>query len=506
MPSADTVENYQLVSIKSYSHPGEVQDHDLDSNDATSSHQQEASDVECLGTSEDNTTKRAIHRLSSSSRSSVEIAKQPNFFKFCVRPISDFCSSIDRRLTNRLRRSRYHGWRVGVLSALCMSTFVLCCNITLIVAGSVVNGGYDKDGVANLVYGNERTISRWNTTFHVLINALSTILLAGSNYTMQVLSSPTRLDIDKAHAKGNWLEIGLLSPRNLRIISRKRMALCLLLAVSSVPLHLFYNASVFKIVIANDYAIFAVDRQSDGYARLASSPDTYLNLTNAQWKNTYNEEYVSGHGDLYLAIDQLAFSTSPTTVSLNMSDYLPWTTRSTFQRMISPSSDWISFALGNVTVTTVKTPGQSLPQDSASERVIDQLPVSMHVAHAFSRKTGPRSCIQISLYFMIVVVTFNSFKLIIMAYILVTDRSKYIVTLGDAAASFLEHPDSTTHGKCMLAMDKKLFSRGRPSCLSNLSNQNTRDISIYSTDVWRPRPQRYFSSVSFDKGSTSILS
>ena len=127
---------------------------------------------------------------------------------------------------------------MGVLFAVIMSAIVLCCNIALLVTGLARYGGYDEDGIANLVYGDEATISRWNTAFHVLINALSTTLLAGSNYAMQVLSSPTRVDIDKAHKLGNWLEIGLLSPRNLRMISRKRTALCLLLALSSVPLHL----------------------------------------------------------------------------------------------------------------------------------------------------------------------------------------------------------------------------------------------------------------------------
>lgn len=37
------------------------------------------------------------------------------------------------------------------------------------------------------------------------------MLLGASNYTMQVLSSPTRLVIDKAHARRRWMVIGVLS-------------------------------------------------------------------------------------------------------------------------------------------------------------------------------------------------------------------------------------------------------------------------------------------------------
>lgn len=98
--------------------------------------------------------------------------------------------------------------------------------------------GYNSHGIADLVHGEEPVISRYNTLFHVLINALSTVLLSGSNYTMQVLSSPSRPDIDKAHAEGRWLDVGILSPRNLLAIPRSRSLLWLTLALSSIPLHL----------------------------------------------------------------------------------------------------------------------------------------------------------------------------------------------------------------------------------------------------------------------------
>lgn len=122
-----------------------------------------------------------------------------------------------------------------------MSAFVLFCNIGLLIAGAISHSGYDENGIADLIQDGQMAIEQWNTVFHVFINALSTLLLAGSNYTMQVLSSPTRPEIDGAHSKGEWLDIGVLSPRNLRLISRKRAALCMALALSSVPLHLWYN-------------------------------------------------------------------------------------------------------------------------------------------------------------------------------------------------------------------------------------------------------------------------
>lgn len=137
----------------------------------------------------------------------------------------------------RMRRSPFYGWRMGVFFGCLAASVVLICNIALVCIGQR-RSGYDKDGIATLFEGDEKSIVLFNTGAHILINALSTILLSLSNYTMQVLNSPTRLDIDKAHARGKWYDIGLLSLHNIRIIPLKRAILCLFLAISSTPLHL----------------------------------------------------------------------------------------------------------------------------------------------------------------------------------------------------------------------------------------------------------------------------
>lgn len=77
-----------------------------------------------------------------------------------------------------------------------------------------------------------------STILHILINIMSTVLLTSSNYAMQVLCALTRQEIDRAHGLGQWLEIGLVSLRNLRSIERKRAVLWCLSVVSSAPLHL----------------------------------------------------------------------------------------------------------------------------------------------------------------------------------------------------------------------------------------------------------------------------
>jgi hypothetical protein len=168
---------------------------------------------------------------------STEIEEDTLTGKIHFRKLHETLRTVDSSYKDRIRRSGLYGWRMGVLLGSCASGFVLLCNIALVIFGQK-HSGYDRDGVATLLEGDEATISRWNNVIHVAINALSTILLSMSNYTMQVLNSPTRQEVDKAHARGKWLDIGLLSLHNLRIISRKRAVLCLLMALSSLPLHL----------------------------------------------------------------------------------------------------------------------------------------------------------------------------------------------------------------------------------------------------------------------------
>lgn len=70
------------------------------------------------------------------------------------------------------------------------------------------------------------------------VNILSTLLLAASNNCAQLLQSPTRVEVDRAHAQGTWLHVGIASVRNWRWIEKWRVVGWGVLVVSSVPLHL----------------------------------------------------------------------------------------------------------------------------------------------------------------------------------------------------------------------------------------------------------------------------
>ena len=92
-------------------------------------------------------------------------------------------------------------------------------------------------GLGTIFRGDCSQSHRLNSNLHIIINVLSTTLLATSNLCMQLLAAPTRREIDQAHGNYVWLDIGVPSLRNLKHISKKRRVVILLLATTSIPLH-----------------------------------------------------------------------------------------------------------------------------------------------------------------------------------------------------------------------------------------------------------------------------
>ena len=107
---------------------------------------------------------------------------------------------------------------------------------------------------------------------------------------------------------------------------------------------------------------------------------------------------------------------------------------------------------------------------------------------------GTHDCVQLSLHFMTVVIAANFFKLAIMMIVLVSDRSKYIVTTGDAVSSFLSDPDPNTEGRCLLEDDEVLSLIG-PSAGSSVGTRHNRKAEPMAETGWQKRTLRYFTLI-----------
>ena len=132
--------------------------------------------------------------------------------------------------------TRCTGWRMGVSVCTLFVAIALIINLTCTI-WAVTTLPTAKDGRI-IREGSCTSVRGLGIWIHLAINILSTILLGASSYTMQCLASPSRCEIDKAHSKGRSLKIGILSVSNLPHISRRRFGLWLLLASSSIPLHI----------------------------------------------------------------------------------------------------------------------------------------------------------------------------------------------------------------------------------------------------------------------------
>lgn len=76
---------------------------------------------------------------------------------------------------------------------------------------------------------------------------------------MQWLSSPTRTEADHAHAKRRLLEIGVPSIKNLPCMHWWKGCLWWALCLSTLPLHLFWNSTIFATIGAIQFDYLAID-------------------------------------------------------------------------------------------------------------------------------------------------------------------------------------------------------------------------------------------------------
>src|SRR5262245_57077854 len=153
-----------------------------------------------------------------------------------------FPSTTKRRPESQNWSRFYHfvhssnDWKSGVKFCTAATFIVFATNLSVTIWAATHYK--TKDGRQVLYEGDCSAVAKLSTITHVIINTLSTVILSSSNYCMQCLSAPTRQEVDRAHDNGWWLDIGVLSPRNLGGIEKRRLILWCILGMSSMPIHL----------------------------------------------------------------------------------------------------------------------------------------------------------------------------------------------------------------------------------------------------------------------------
>ncbi|KAL8685755.1 MAG: hypothetical protein Q9218_007560 [Villophora microphyllina] len=424
-------------------------------------------------------------------------------------PLLDPSFDLDRRgLANpQLRRSRYtwrtfiRGWHAGTITCAVTVCIVLLVNLILTIWASVK---YGIDGDLGTVHeGSCHKTKNMSLWLHFAINVLGTALLSASNYCMQCLSSPTRKEVDRAHNRNIWLDIGVPSIRNLRHITRKRLLLWILLAISSIPLHLFYNSAVFSTLSAREYDVFIVspnlaagqffnasgvppvwidswtnqstlnesvsDHWIQQYSPFSQSAlimygsdlvndvkdkSKWQKLENAECIKKYGQEFVSSRGDL-LAV-------SP---ALNDSYPIKWFDRETPNADSTPAYSWVcdrypqaqfgqQFEQCHLDMVLQDAANWTIRSDDMEP---DYYPLyrghprgsrSDPVDYCLSQPVKEHCRLQFSLALLVMVIICNATKALCMILMIYQNDSEPLVTLGDAVASFLDGPDPTTRDNC----------------------------------------------------------
>lgn len=187
-----------------------------------------------------------------SSRKSID-ALRSWFRRIVLLSGTQYDSLNQPRRTTSLR----YGWKLGSLMSCILVGAVLCFN-TASTIYFLRTRPPQHDGIGQISSGECDELLSASTKIHISINAMSTILVAASNYNMQCLTAPTRTEITEAHRRRRYLEIGGQSLRNLAYIPRWKLLLWSALLLSTLPLHLLWNSAIFSVTTINEYASLVV--------------------------------------------------------------------------------------------------------------------------------------------------------------------------------------------------------------------------------------------------------
>ncbi|KAI9695590.1 MAG: hypothetical protein M1820_008515 [Bogoriella megaspora] len=461
------------------------------------------------------------------------------------RSFADDSDSLQNRRFWRLRLR--FGWRFGVVCGCFSATVVLLINLVFTIWASQNQtvapiATIADSGRVPLFSGSCSKANRIDTAAHLLINTLSTVLLSASNYCMQCLSAPTRSEVDKAHSRKTWADIGVPSVRNLRLIEKRKVILWWLLGLSSLPLHLLYNSAVINSIATWDYNVLLANNtyvqedlwqqmRSDGNVSVdaIAAHDAFFSepwpqkLDNEACITTYGQNIQTARGDVVLVYENglefnataasgglpnggglLAINPSGSQTSYTYSRgsvYYP-SPRGHFEDEGAGSSEgeeqvswmcsnWNPPDYGNPKVPLCSSQFSALRANSNNWSPFYQAGVSYCLS-----KPQPEFCeIDFSLPIAIVVILLNAFKAFIMGVTAFTSKERPLVTVGDGIASFLQREDLATQKLCLKSRNDFHTSQKRQILLSPQPQPQQ----------WTARRTRWFRAASMGRWTSVIL-
>jgi hypothetical protein len=275
-----------------------------------------------------------------------------------------------------------------------------------------------------------KTFDFW---IHLLINVLSTALLMGNSKAMQTL----RLLV--ANGAG---ESRLSSHPQVHSTSRPRgaLALWIILGLSSVPIHLLYNSSIYETIGATGFswAIVGQDFLESGpasigpngldnsfgpiYADMRANGSTWERLNNSECIQTYGADYLTDRGNVLLITSNNDSASSMYQYgSAGAAQYgtsFGWMCEQEYQYTSVPTAKCnlseLEASAANWTLG-IKDPGPSYP-----------------IKYCLSESITSHCWVQLKWSFLLSVAAFNLLKVIcLILCVVITRKSRCMLTVGD---------------------------------------------------------------------------
>ncbi|KAF2649839.1 hypothetical protein K491DRAFT_167900 [Lophiostoma macrostomum CBS 122681] len=401
----------------------------------------------------------------------------------------------------------FPGWRGGIAGFTILASIVLILNISALIwtATHLDDGNY-----ATLTVGSYKSISNLSGRIHFGMNILSMALLAGSNYCMQCLSSPTRAEVDAAHARGSYVNIGALSWRNVLTSRKRRICLLSLLTLSSIVMHPVYDTSLLmttalqkytSTLVTSDYKIWSqVDYdqlQHEPAFRVSHANGLADRLRYIQDIIATDQIWDSSLWDNISASDCVKYKTLQTDRStlLIVLNGTPEQIYLNQDARLAPyrSIDYTNLLQGYLRYDLYPAyPAREKGWASTSKW-------QSRISYCLSRKVPGRCRLQIHLWLLLAATLLNAMKLGCLLLTLKEQQETPLITTGDAIASFLRSPCLHTAGKSLLTQEeivRELKER----------QDNTEDDATSTMKRFETRPVRYHHAISASRWMVYISS
>jgi hypothetical protein len=388
-----------------------------------------------------------------------------------------------------------------------MATTALLINLTVLIW---VSSSFNFDrGIARVFAGECHRAETINTWVHFGINALSTMLLSGSNYCMQILSAPTRKEVDKAHARRRWLDIGVPSVRNLKNVATKKVVMWVLLGFSSLPLHFLYNSVVYYSIATNEYDIvFASEAFVQGGPQasynetqfpqakdIQTQAKTWDRLEPAECINAYATEFLNTRRNLVAVVVDNTTAENDTVKRIEQYSFT-----------LFDFYDWICDTDGDDGVSRYGYTAEEARGQYHCSAIVSKVkanadrwrPRGWDIDYCLSEQVTGNCDLNFSLTIMIVVILCNVSKALIMLFIAFRLRDKPLITIGDAIDSFLNDGDQKTKRMCLSSKSSIKANEIPDFSLrggETYADAYIRFLAVQRSSEWRAGPVPYQSKV-----------